>query len=65
MANMKRVYIVETITDYVHKLSQEAYLSYDSARKFIENRSDKPIMIEPFLFKSEINEYRIHDMLVV
>ena len=65
MASMKRVYIVETIKDCTHKLSQEAYWSYDDAKKFIENRSDKPVMINSFLFKSEINEYRIHDMLVV
>ena len=65
MTNRKRVYVIEVITNGVHKISQEAYWDYDDAKKFIEKRSDNPNMVNPFLFKSENHEYYIHDMLIV
>jgi len=64
MAQTKRVYVIETITNGVHKLSQEAYGNYNAAKKFIESRSDHPILIAPFWYKSEDTEYIVHDILV-
>lgn len=64
MAQTKRIYVIETITNGVHKLSQEAYISYNTAKKFIENRIDKPILVAPFWFKSDDTEYLIHEILV-
>lgn len=60
----KRIYIIEYVTGNTHMISQEAYWDYNIAKHFIESRSDKPIMVTPYQFKSENAQYMIHDILV-
>ena len=55
-----RVYIV-TANGVI---SSEGYTDFESAKKFILGRSDKPKMIAPWKFVSGTTEYKIHDILV-
>lgn len=57
-----RFYVVSVENNGKTSISQEAYFSYEEAKNFIMNRSDKPEMIFPFRFESDRLIYRIHDV---
>ena len=45
-------------------ISSEGYTDFESAKKFILGRSDKPKMVAPWKFVSDTPEYKIHDIHV-
>jgi hypothetical protein len=55
-----RIYIV-TASGVI---SSEGYADFESAKKFVLGRSDKPKMVAPWKFVSDTTEYKIHDIHV-
>ncbi len=61
---MKRIYIVVAESKGSYHVSQEAYSSYESAKKFVLERGDKPEQISEYRFISNEYIYRIHDLIL-
>ena len=63
-----KIYCIEVMTLgglYTTKISQEAYNSYDKAVKFCERRTDNPIKIDDYTWKSDQYKYTIIDLDVL
>lgn len=58
-----KVYVIEVMTlgglYPTTKVSQEAYSSYELAKEFCSSRSDNPIQIDDYNWKSEQYKYSI------
>lgn len=58
-----KVYAIEVMTlgglYPTTKVSREAYSNYELAKEFCSNRSDKPIQIDDYNWKSEQYKYSI------
>jgi len=61
-----RIYVVQ-VTPKAHpsKVSQEGYLSMQSAKAFIESRRPRPMLVDSYLYRDENNtEYLICEVTV-
>lgn len=61
-----RIYVVQ-VTPKTHpsKVSQEGYLSMQSAKAFIESRRPRPILVDSYLYRDENNtKYLICEVTV-
>ena len=61
--NIMKVYVIEVMTlgglYPVIKVSQKAYSTYELAKEFCSNRSDAPIQIDDYNWKSDRYKYSI------
>jgi hypothetical protein len=66
---MSVIYIIEVLTlgglYPVSHINQEAYDSYEKAKRFIESRSDRPIKKSDYEWKSEDYKYTILTLNVI
>ena len=59
-------YVIEVypVIDDICRISMEAYESLEEAQEFIENRTDKPMKENEFMYQSQENRYLIHELYV-
>lgn len=61
-----KIYVIEVMTlgglYPTTKISQEAYKNYEDAKEFCSERSDNPVQINEYIWKSDQYKYSILEL---